>query len=557
MSSPLSVLRKFEPRGTRRTPGVGVVAAASARALALAACGSGTSSSSSSSSHKGASIGLDTTITVAESDTPDTLDPQKTGAAVTASILQYVGDTLVALDPYTQKVVPDLATSWTISRNKLVYTFQLRHGVTFQDGTPFNAQAMQYTLRRAMNPATHGNIATADLASVSSVAATGPYTLKLTLKQPYAPLLTTALSSPDLMAISPTAVKKEGAKFADHPVGTGPMSVSSYVPGKSVTLVRNPAYHWAPSFFTNKGPVRFGKLVIDFLPTTSTVVDGLRTGSIGIAATVPAQQIGEFEHNPSYRVTGSYKQGLGLYVVMNTAKAPLNQVGVRQAINYAINRSQVVKLALDGAGAPAYSPLPPTIAGYDPASPTYGYHYDPSKARKLLAAAGYHKGPNGYLTKDGSTLDFTFYSSPVAGWSSAAAVIQQDLQAVGIETTIKSMDIGTLITDMEKGEQDLGLMSYVYADPDVLYLFFDSTQIGTGLNMSQYRNPHLDTLLAEGRATTATAARVKVYHEIQRYMVQQAVIAPVYNLKLFTVVSNSLKGVSVAPGNIIELQDVG
>ncbi|MHB1954341.1 MAG: ABC transporter substrate-binding protein, partial [Sulfobacillus sp.] len=494
-------------------------------------------------------------ITIAEPDTPDTLDPQKTGAALTASILSYVGNTLVTVDPWTQKVVPDLATSWTVSSNNLVYTFTLRKGVTFQDGTPFNAKAMAFTLNRAMNPATHGNIATALLQPVTSVKILGTYTLQITLKNPYAPFLSVALSSPDLMAISPTAVRTEGAGFANKPIGTGPLAVQSYVPGKSLTLVRNPNYHWAPSFFSNQGPVEFKTLTFQFLPSTSTVVDGLKTGEISVAG-VPYQQITPFQHNSQYKVTASLRQGLGMFLVMNFNNPALKSLKVRQAINYAINRHEIVKLALGGAGKPAYSPLPSTIFGYNPATTQYGYHYHPHRAAALLKAAGYQMGPNGYLVKGSTPLNFSLYSSPIAGWNSASQIIQQNLTAVGIKTTIHNMDIGTLITDMEKGDQALGIMGYTYTDPDVLYLFFDSSQLHQGLDMSQYASTTLDNLLTKGRETTNQTQRKQVYYQVQKYMIQQAVIAPIYNEENYTVSKSNIPGLQIAPGSVIEVQDV-
>ncbi|MHB1683108.1 MAG: ABC transporter substrate-binding protein [Bacilli bacterium] len=512
--------------------------------------GWGTTANASSNSGSGIK-----NITIAEPDTPDTLDPQKTGAALTATILSYVGNTLVTVNPWTHQVAPDLATHWTVSSNNLVYTFTLRKGVTFQDGTPFNAQAMAFTLNRAMNPATHGNIATALLQPVQSVKVLGTYTLQITLKTPYAPFLSVALSHPDLMAISPTAVRTEGANFANKPIGTGPLEVQSYVPGKSLTLVRNPHYHWAPSFFSNKGPVKFQTLTFDFLPSTATVVDGLKTGEIDVAV-VPYQQVSSFQHNSQYKVVTSLRDGLGMFLVMNFNNPALQSLNVRKAINYAIDRHEIVKLALGGAGKPAYSPLPSTIFGYNPATTQYGYHYQPHKAMTLLKDAGYHMGPNGYLVKGSTALNFTIYSSPIPGWSSAAQIIQQNLEAVGITTTIHNMDIGTLITDMEKGDQALGIMGYTYNDPDVLYLFFDSTQLHKGLDMSQYASHTLNNLLTKGRETTNQAQRKQVYYQVQKYMIQQAVIAPIYNEENYTVYKSNIPGLQIAPGSIIEVQDV-
>jgi peptide/nickel transport system substrate-binding protein len=508
--------------------------------------------SSAAKARPAASGGL--TITMAMTDTPDTLDPQKTGAAVTASILRYVGDTLVAIDPKTLQVVPDLATSWTVSKNGLVYTFHLRQGVTFQDGTPFNAQAMAFTLERAMNPATHANIAGALVKPISQVQVLGPYVLRIVLKEPYAPFLNAALASPDLMAISPTAVRKEGAQFAQKPVGTGPLEVQQYIPGKSLTLVRNPNYHWAPSFYSNRGPVRFDKLVINFLPNNNTVVNGLLAGELDIGS-IQSQYLPRFQNNPQYVVDKYLGQGLNLYLSMNFENPALQNIAVRKAINMAINRQAIIQLVLNGEGVPVYGPLPPTIFGYDPNTAKYGYHYDPTQAKKLLEQAGY-KLVGGVMTKGSQKLSFSFYVANFPQWVSAAQIIQQELRAIGIQTKITTLDFASDLADLERGQADLALMGYTYADPDVLYLFLHSSQIHGGLNMSFYRSPKLDQLLVAGREATSQAERKAIYTEIQKFVVQQAIWAPIYTAYQYVVVSKALSGVRVSPVDGVMLQDV-
>lgn len=493
------------------------------------------------------------TITIAETDTPDTLDPQKTGTAVTAALMRWVGDTLVTVNPYTLQVVPDLATSWTVSKNGLVYTFTLRQGVTFQDGTPFNAQAMAFTLNRAMNPATHANIAGALLQPVSSVKVLGPYSLQITLKNPYAPFLSAGLSSPDLMAISPAAVAKEGAGFAQHPVGTGPLEVSQYIAGKSLTLVRNPHYNWAPSFYKNHGPVHFQTLVIDFLPNSNTVTNGLLSGELNAGPVVP-QAISRFQGNPQYHVYSALGQGLNLFVTMNFKNPALQILNVRKAVNLAINQTAIIKLVLQGDGVPAYGPLPPTIFGFDPNTAKYGYHFNPALARKLLAQAGF-KMQGGVMTKGSLKLSFNFYVANFPQWVTASQIIQQELAAIGIQTKIVTLDFASDLADLEKGQGDLALMGYTYSDPDVLYLFLHSSQIGTGLNISYLRSPTLDALLVKGRETTNQAARKAVYVEIQKYMVAQAIWAPIYVQKGFTVANSSVKGLEFTPLYGLMVQD--
>lgn len=491
------------------------------------------------------------TITIAEADTPDTLDPDKSGTAVTGLIMRWVGDTMVAVNPYTLKVVPDLATSWKVSKNGLTYVFTLRKGVTFQDGTPFNARAMAYSLERAQRL---GHSAGALLQPVKSIKVLGAYSLQIVLKTPYAPFLTAGLANPDLMAISPTAVKKEGASFASKPVGTGPLEVSQYIAGKSVTLTRNPNYHWAPSFYKNRGPVRFQKLVLEFLPNNTTVVNGLLSGELQ-GGGILASSLNRFQNNPQFKLYKSLGQGLNLYITMNFKNPALDILNVRKAINLAINRHDIIKLALQGYGVPAYGPLPPTIFGFDKNTRKYGYHSNPAEAKRLLAQAGF-KMVNGVMTKGAMKLEFTFDVGNFPTWVTASQVIQQELAKVGIQVKINTLDFASDLSDLEKGDADLGLMGYTYDDPDVLYLFLHSSQIGTGLNMSYYKSRTLDRLLTAGRETTNQAARAAVYVRIQKYMDANAIWAPIWVAQNFTVAQANIKGLEFTPLYGLMVQDI-
>src|SRR6185312_4439787 len=198
-------------------------------------------------------------MTIGISEEPDTLDPQKSDTAVSNIILRYVGDPLVRLAPSGQ-YVPGLATKWTISKDGLTYQFTLRKGVTFQDGTPVTSADWVKTFQRALDPATKSPVAGSSLGGVDSVKAMGPYGLQIQLSHPYSFFLHNLSDGGRLMALSPTAISKEGASFGRKPVSTGPWMVSSWVSGTQITLVKNPNYQWGPSY-TQSGPVHIDSLV--------------------------------------------------------------------------------------------------------------------------------------------------------------------------------------------------------------------------------------------------------------------------------------------------------
>ena len=211
------------------------------------------------------------TMTIVMAEEPDTLDPHKSDAAISDQILRYVGDPLIYLAP-NGHYVPGLATHWTISNDGLLYRFDLRHGVTFQDGTPLGAAAFVQTFQRALAPATKSPLAGSLLGSVDSITTTGPYSFAIRLKHPYAFFLYNLTDGGRLMALSPTALRKEGKAFGRHPVSTGPWMVQSWKTGSAITLVKNPRYTWGPSFVRH-GPPAINTLVFRLITDEATQTD--------------------------------------------------------------------------------------------------------------------------------------------------------------------------------------------------------------------------------------------------------------------------------------------
>jgi peptide/nickel transport system substrate-binding protein len=160
------------------------------------------------------------------------------------------------------------------------------------------------------------------------------------------------------------------------------------------------------------------------------------------------------------------------------------------------------------------------------------------------------------MTKGSMKLNFTFDVGNFPTWVTAAQVIQQQLAQVGIKVKINTLDFASDLADLEKGDANLGLMGYTYADPDVLYLFLSSTQIGTGLNMGFVNNAKLDHLLNLGRETTNQAARKAVYVELQKYIDAQAIWAPIFTAQQFTVAQANIKGLEFTPLYGLMVQDV-
>ncbi|HWE64179.1 MAG TPA: ABC transporter substrate-binding protein [Chloroflexota bacterium] len=462
-------------------------------------------------------------MTIVLAQEPDTLDPQKSDTAVSDIVLRYVGDPLVRLAPSGQ-YVPGLATKWTISRDGLTYDFTLRQGVTFQDGTPVTAADWVSTFKRALNPATKSPVAGSSLGAVSSVKQTGTYGLEIRLSRPYAFFLHNLSDGGRLMALSPTALAKEGSSFGRHPVSTGPWMVSSWVTGSQITLVKNPNYHWGPSY-TQSGPVHIDNLVFRIIVDEATQTAAFESGGVD-ELTLPSTAVVRLQAMHKYQISKFLHQGV-FFIEFNIQKAPFNDIRVRQAMNFAIDKKPVVQIGISGQGVPAYGTLPPSIAGYWPGIVHYRYSYDTKKALALLAQAGWVQ-KNGALQKNGQPFTFTVFIWPDTAVKRAAQVVQSELKSLGIQMTIQSYDFGTLLSKVAAGAQQADFLGYTYSTADIEYIWFDTANIGTGLANSHDHDPKIDALIARMRALVDPAAQNAAIADLQRYLADQALWVPLW-----------------------------
>lgn len=235
----------------------------------------------------------------------------------------------------------------------------------------------------------------------------------------------------------------------------------------------------------------------------------------------------------------------------NIQKAPFNDVRVRQAINYAIDKRPIMQIGINGFGSPAYGVLPPTIFGYWPGITTYRYSYDQKKALALLAQAGWVM-KNGTLTKGGKPFTFTLYTTNIDSWKRSALVLQSELQHIGIQMNIQNFEFGTLLSKAAAGVQQADFLGYTYSDPDILYIWFDSKNIGTGLANSHDNDPHIDALIAQMRSTTDATKRKAVIADLQRYIADQALWLPLWTNNNYIAFQPRVHGSFLdAEGNVI------
>jgi peptide/nickel transport system substrate-binding protein len=444
---------------------------------------------------------------------PVNLDPPPVTDLNSNRVGRRIVETLVTFPEESTQVVPGLAESWTISKDGLQYTFKLRRGITFHDGTPLNAEAVKFSIERQINPGHpayklgkypfanffFGNVKAVEVLSEERVA--------FLLNEPRASFLS-ILTAGAASIVSPTAVMKWGPDYPTHPVGTGPFRFASWDRGQRVVLEKNPTY-W-------KYPVKVERVIYRPIVEDQARLTELLTGTLDVIVGVPADFVSQLEQNP--KITLLKQVGAHVwYLGMNNQKKPFDDKRVRQALNYAVNKDAIVKDVLKGTGASSRGPVLPGTWGADPA--LKAYPYDPERAKKLLAEAGY---PNGFSTTLWVPESGSGMQAPVA----MSTVMQSNLKAVGVNVSLQTMEWGAYLAKLRTKEQELFALSWMAGteDPDmVMYPLLHSSQwTPVGPNRALYKNPRFDALLQQARLTTDQAKRAQLYKEAQRILVDDA-----------------------------------
>jgi peptide/nickel transport system substrate-binding protein len=289
----------------------------------------------------------------------DNLDPTQFGGSTSTMVEFSIYESLLYRAP-DNSFQPWLAESWEVAPDGKQYTFKLRHNVKFHDGTPFNAQAVKYTMDRVHDPNAKTRLGSSAGAYGFYEATDTPddYTAVIRLSRPWGPLLDSL--SYIYRMVSPTAGQKWGEDLGGHPVGSGPFIFQEWVPNTHVTLVRNPDYAWAPPFFKHQGPAYLDSVIFRQIPEDGTRIAALERNEAQVIDALPAQDLERVKSDPQYKVIVGLVPGQSYGYSMNMRKPPTNELAVRQALEYGVNREAIVKTVFGpyqslGAMSPAYA----------------------------------------------------------------------------------------------------------------------------------------------------------------------------------------------------------
>ncbi|WP_417807705.1 ABC transporter substrate-binding protein [Thioclava sp.] len=481
---------------------------------------------------------------------PKALDPAAVTAVNDFRILMNIYDGLVRYKSGTLEVEPALAQSWEISEDGKTYTFKLREGVKFHDGSAFDADAVVFNFQRMLDD-THPYHHTGPFplafffSSVDKVEATDPATVTFTLKEPYAPFLSN-LAYPTGMIVSPTAVKKFDADYGRNPVGTGPFVFKEWRANEAVVVEGNPDYWDSP---TNLKAVIFRPIT-----DANTRVAEMLAGGIDLMVEVPPVALKEFQ-NDQYKLVEQAGPHLW-FLILNCASGPFKDKRVRQAANYAINKEALVNDVLEGTATVAAGPTPAAFAWAHDDS-LQPYPYDPEKAKALIKEAGAEGAEVVFYVTDGGSgmLD------PVP----MGTAIQADLKAVGLNAKIETFEWNTFLGKVNPGldanntHVDMAEMAWMTNDPDTLpYLALrtDAWPDKGGFNSGYYSNPEVDKLLNEARSSTDQAKRAELYKKMQQIVHDDAPWVFVANWKQNAVSNDKVSDFTLQPSFFLLLKDV-
>ncbi len=440
-------------------------------------------------------------------DIPDDLNPWQTAGEADMVLKLAIYEPLVRYDQ-TFKIEPALATSWETSADGLTWTFKLRSGVTFHDGSPLTAQDVVYSFGEILKPA-NGYMGSKTLSFIKKVTSVAADTVQITLKQASIDFLIYLADAPSAAFIVPhtKTVKELMAK----PCGTGPFKLKEYRPLASTTLIRNEAY-W------DKGLPYLDELHYICMPKMATQVAALRNGELELLWQVNSDTIAALRKLPQLKVVevpvNSYQP-----IVMSVKQKPFEKVKVRQAMKYLVNREAFVKTVLQGRGQPGNDqPISPKAPFWGNVPP---YPFDLAKAKALLAEAGY---PNGFET----TLAT---NSSYFGMLESATVFQEMAKQAGVTINLKQLPADNYWKDYLTYPMATSDWKMQPSTDQILTAGFHSTGVWneTGLN-----DPTLDSLIEAARSETSAAQRQKTYTKIEELVRDEgAVLIPYFRSSFY------------------------
>ncbi|MEW6523318.1 MAG: ABC transporter substrate-binding protein [Bacillota bacterium] len=439
---------------------------------------------------------------------------------------------------------PVLAERWEFITDTTV-RFYLKRGVTFHDGTPFNAEAVKFNFDFAIYGTPRARWAGL-VGPVDQAVVVDAHTIDISMKEPYGPTLY-ALAMPYWGVLSPASIAKYGNDYGRNPVGTGPFKFVEWRTNDRIVLERNDEY-WGDKPYLDR-------VVFRVIPEESARMMALERGEVQMVLQPAPSAIASLSNDPRFVV----HQELGLriyYLGFNCSLEPVNDPVVRRAVAHAINIPEIVEHVLEGGAVPAQGFMSPGVFGFHDMDLETSLKYDPALAQSLLAQAGWTtKDSEGYLTKDGKRLTLTMlgYRGRFLKDAEIMEAVQHYLRRAGIEVKIDWLEWAAAFEIMRSAHmpQHLVVSGWLTVNADADYslfgLFHSQETPPKGWNRFQYANSDFDRLIEAGRATLVLSERLRLYRQAQEVLVKDVPMIPLSNTLETVITINKIKGFVLHP----------
>ncbi|GGK30529.1 ABC transporter substrate-binding protein [Caldalkalibacillus thermarum] len=439
-------------------------------------------------------------------------------------VTKQIFETLVEFEPDSFEVKPGLAHDWDISEDGLSYTFYLRQGVKFHDGTDFNADAVIFNFERWSDPdhpyhfaeegfdysvygSLFGGFKGDEGHVIEEIVKHDDYTVEFKLKRPMAAFIQN-LGANYFAIASPASFEEYGPQITENPVGTGPFVFKEWRKNDTIILEKNPDY-W------QEGLPKLDRIIFKVIPDNSARFTALRAGEIDIMDGLNPDDVPVVESDPNLQLFERAPNNVG-YLGFNVQKPPFDNPKVRRALNHAVNKEALIAGLYNNLAIPAKNPVPPGYLGYHDGIEEY--EYNPELAKQLLAEAGY---PDGF--------EFDLWTMPVArpympDPEKAAEALQEDFRKVGLTANIVTKEWATYLEETQEGKQDVFMLGWsgVNGDPDYFLYNLLSGYAIPGGNRTFYDNPEVNELLVQAQNILDPDERAAVYRKAQEIIHEDA-----------------------------------
>lgn len=503
------------------------VVAVTAAALVLSACGG--SSDAQSAPAEGvlepiAGGGLDISI----SAEPGCLDSHSISATQQAFLGRLVYDNLVTLDE-NGELAPYLAEDWDISEDGKTYTFYLKEGVTFSDGSPWNAEVLRLNFEHMRAPETRSPLAAAYIDPYIDGTVIDEYTFEAELEYAYTPFLY-GLAQSWVAITSGKAIEEHPETLCQEPIGSGPFVLEDYQPGQSISYVKREDYDWSPAWLEHEGPAYLDRVDITVVPEEVIRYESLVSGQYDLTEHLPPQNAAALQETSGFTYENNVRTGSPNILHFNTSREPFNDVNVRQAFVKAVDREAVTAALGFGTYDVKDNYLSSETIYYDETAEGH-LAYDIDEANRLLDEAGWELEDNGYRYKDGERLTVEVPTAESATPSPQLVQIQDEVEAVGIDLQIVQLPQSQVTDRRYEGDYDALTGVWHTNTPDILFIRYHSSEITgerIGQNASYLEDEELDDLLRITRETPDGPEAAEAYSAVQHKLLELVPGLPLY-----------------------------